>query len=878
MNGPSRQLSMSANNMLAIGNPAFQGIAPAAHRPPPPAPQRPPPTPSAAHMQAQLQGMQFPGNMIQQGPQGPSSLVRRVQSQPQMNPLGGIPNGSMGIPMALSPQNQMRQAQAVHHQHQMRLQQQQQALMQADVLRNQGPNQSIPPGMARAASSQNQIMNSLGQPSSMQHPSGIQPPHHQNPFPNGPPIPPQHPPQLSTSPGPPQNHTPSPSHTPVNRPRMTPDNSNVSFMGYPGTQFPGTSPARVPSSSNPPGYPSFAPPTTPATMQMDLSQTSPPSMHPAPNRSSFTPAQPFDLMNNTQGMDIYPPSFNMGPPTNVPPRPPSHTTNHPSQPNSHQQTSLQQSQQPQQSQPHHQSPPSDQMNVHPQRPQSQPQRPPSQSGTTRTPRSMQLPLPPTNLAGSGSLTATGRLPSAQQPAGPPGSPPWLWAATIIPGQGIGKLLQFSGVLASETKTKFQLSWWSDLVREYFTPQAELRLTLWKDNMRTEAKPFQIGVPIMPRFFLVTTQSGVKSMSFTLDGARERPQQQGQVASGHTIIECVSAIWTFRYTNGYIVHLRGPLTANVIMTSTGPPGNPQASQYVMKFEELRFEVNMYEKFIALDSILGPRIQETSPRLRSMHPPTPGSSLQAQEQMDEDRRWEEPRLFISHATMPGEPVNAFGIPQATMRCLELAESVTSMGDLIAFSNDQDVGPIDALRRFANKIREQAGVPPIMNSLPLNTSMMPNNISHTTLSNTFPSYLQPMGQSATLYSSAPPSITNPSNPNPPSSSMSSPQNTSSSSANSPEKQPKTIPQQQQAPTPSHSGPASSPAVSSGGTTNTPALASATPKRKLGDTSSPTTDQPQPTTKRNPRKRGRTNTTSGPDRLFILVFLCCIAYGMAW
>jgi len=75
------------------------------------------------------------------------------------------------------------------------------------------------------------------------------------------------------------------------------------------------------------------------------------------------------------------------------------------------------------------------------------------------------------------------------------------------GQALIRLLQFSGVLASESRTvrlneflyhfelglnflqKLQLSWWSDLIKEYFTPKAVMKLTLWKDNQRNEAKPF-----------------------------------------------------------------------------------------------------------------------------------------------------------------------------------------------------------------------------------------------------------------------------------------------------------------------------------------------------------------------------------------------------
>ncbi|KAJ4486583.1 LIM-domain binding protein-domain-containing protein, partial [Lentinula edodes] len=88
------------------------------------------------------------------------------------------------------------------------------------------------------------------------------------------------------------------------------------------------------------------------------------------------------------------------------------------------------------------------------------------------------------------------------------------------GHGQGPSLQFSGKLASETKQKHQFMWWNELIKEYSTPKAIMRFTLWRYN-KNEAKPFEIGVPILPRLLLVTTQSGVKSMTLTLDGARER---------------------------------------------------------------------------------------------------------------------------------------------------------------------------------------------------------------------------------------------------------------------------------------------------------------------------------------------------------------------
>ncbi|EIN10171.1 hypothetical protein PUNSTDRAFT_63736, partial [Punctularia strigosozonata HHB-11173 SS5] len=128
------------------------------------------------------------------------------------------------------------------------------------------------------------------------------------------------------------------------------------------------------------------------------------------------------------------------------------------------------------------------------------------------------------------------------------------------GQGLMKLLNFSNILASENRApKLQLAHWNTVVKDFFTPEAAFKLTLWKDNQRNEAKPFEIGLPILPRFFLVTHQSGVKCMNLCLDGARER-----LLAQGHAVIECVTAIWTYHYNNGYTVTLRGPLTAHVVV--------------------------------------------------------------------------------------------------------------------------------------------------------------------------------------------------------------------------------------------------------------------------------------------------------------------------
>ena len=225
---------------------------------------------------------------------------------------------------------------------------------------------------------------------------------------------------------------------------------------------------------------------------------------------------------------------------------------------------------------------------------------------------------------------------------------------------------------------------------------------------------EIGFPIFSRFFLVTSQSGVKAQTITIDGARERP-----ISQSRALIECPVSSWTFRYTNGYSITLRGPFSAEVVVAPIQTPNSPTsrtstgaALDYTLKVDRLQFDAFYHDKYLAYDMIRGERIPE-SPRIA----PSPNGAAAANGAGGEQdpTRVEEPRYFIEHASIPAEPINAFGIPQATMRCLEvsnivrcvpyvqgadaartqqLAESVAQMTELIQFSAKNHLGPVGAL----------------------------------------------------------------------------------------------------------------------------------------------------------------------------------------
>ncbi|KAH8106352.1 LIM-domain binding protein-domain-containing protein [Cristinia sonorae] len=724
-------------------------------------------------------------------------------------------------------------------------------------------------------------------PLQMNHP---QPPSQLGSSPRAPNAQSNIPPSLSSAnPGaPPQSATA--------RTRMTPDNA----LFFQNPQIPHSishNAHRLTAGNN---QFAFAPSSTPPTTLGDISQ----SMSAAPLGTSgptsrtglmTTPAQAFEQMN--QGADHFPFTHPIAAPSQ-------NLSQHPQNPHFMMQTQgPSQRQQPTQSlQSSPRQPvahmPTQRPHSQPQRPHSQPQRPQSQpqgvsspqAGPSRTPRTSQTTLPG-NTAGAGSR------PSAQPPSGssPPSSqaPPTPTQAartasrqshvtpnTGVPvaatpggsqpadahssaqqsqsaqpvpavgpprplgniafpvgfGQGLSRLLQFSGVLASDSQNKMQLSYWDSLIKEYFTPKASLKFTLWKDNQRNEAKPFEIGVPILPRFFLVTSQSGVKSMNLSLDGARERI-----VSTGHAVVECIQATWTYKYTNGYTVTLRGPMTAHILVFPNTP--TPQAPQqhvtYTLKFDQLQFDANYHDKLIAMEAILGNRSQE-SPRLKA--PSTPVmNGIHLPQRMEDEARFEEPRLIIERATVPAEPVNAFGIPQATMRCLELAESVAQMSPLIQFSTENKLGPLDALTQYARKLREVQG--PGMNG----NYSHPNNggfDSVTGVAATPP---------VTLYSNTPlPSTTLPmtsaSTPN------------GSLLAEGASKQTKPLSMQSQAPATPNSGPANASTPASAptptATTTTPSMAHSTLKRKAqgGEAATSANSTPEVPPKRPNRKRGRT------------------------
>jgi hypothetical protein len=169
--------------------------------------------------------------------------------------------------------------------------------------------------------------------------------------------------------------------------------------------------------------------------------------------------------------------------------------------------------------------------------------------------------------------------------------------------------------------------------------------------------------VIAMLLLSSCQSGVSSVSLMLDGARER-----SVNLGTSIIESPTAQWVWRYYDGHVITLCGTFSCQLSAYSVPSDGLP----YTLKIDSMSFDSTWHERMIILDAIHGTRgvenIQKTPTTIHGS-PDNLSSSSTKSENHDWSPFEAEPRVAIDHAVLPAEPINAFGIPQASMRCLEV-----------------------------------------------------------------------------------------------------------------------------------------------------------------------------------------------------------------
>lgn len=155
----------------------------------------------------------------------------------------------------------------------------------------------------------------------------------------------------------------------------------------------------------------------------------------------------------------------------------------------------------------------------------------------------------------------------------------------------------------------------------------------------------------------------------LEGPEERP------GVGASMLECNNAHWTYHYRSGYIVTLRGNLSVTLVATPGANSPQQNGAQplppAMYKFDSLTFNAKTHDKSIRVERIEGRRheARDRPPAVKNEPSPMSMSGSSPPQQLEDLGQDSNRVIPLEDALIPSEPVNAFGIPQAAMRCLEV-----------------------------------------------------------------------------------------------------------------------------------------------------------------------------------------------------------------
>ncbi|CAG8514470.1 13969_t:CDS:2 [Funneliformis mosseae] len=197
---------------------------------------------------------------------------------------------------------------------------------------------------------------------------------------------------------------------------------------------------------------------------------------------------------------------------------------------------------------------------------------------------------------------------------------------------IVRLLTFAEFLGCDNpQSPRDIQFWKTLAHEYFTEEITMKYTL-HNIKNNDKKKYELKYHVIPRFYLTFFESGIEKIQIILGNPKETIGPIGNLNGIQTIIDCTSASIVYHFRNGVQVAASGRLT--VIFNN------------MQKMTSYEFETSKFTEYV-------PRHHQIS----------------------------------KEAT-----VNEYGIPFKTMRCLDIAEVVDNMHEVMrnAIFNPQ-LGPL-------------------------------------------------------------------------------------------------------------------------------------------------------------------------------------------
>uniref|UniRef100_A0A1D1ZLC1 Uncharacterized protein C30B4.03c n=1 Tax=Anthurium amnicola TaxID=1678845 RepID=A0A1D1ZLC1_9ARAE len=205
--------------------------------------------------------------------------------------------------------------------------------------------------------------------------------------------------------------------------------------------------------------------------------------------------------------------------------------------------------------------------------------------------------------------------------------------------GIGKLLAFVEYLGGDVMLNNlnlkDIQYWKNLTYHFFSEDVTMKYMLF-DDVNSRSRRFEFTYQVIPRFYQTFFESGVVKIQLVLGIPSERPINTPNGVQSQ--VDCPSSSIEYHFANGIQVAAPGRLTVTFNNT--------------LKMTSFDFMTLKFTEFV-------------------------------------------PRNLIQGFTPDMVVVNEFGIPHKTMRCLEIAEGVDYLQEVIALTiKDSQTGPLQAL----------------------------------------------------------------------------------------------------------------------------------------------------------------------------------------
>ncbi|KAI5474835.1 LIM binding protein [Pseudohyphozyma bogoriensis] len=315
---------------------------------------------------------------------------------------------------------------------------------------------------------------------------------------------------------------------------------------------------------------------------------------------------------------------------------------------------------------------------------------------------------------------------------------WLCKASLIPPQAaLGRFTQLNERLNDAIKDE-DITPLRIVVDEFFTETAVLKWGLC-DKVNGLAKTFEIPCSAYPRFSHINSLCGVTRSLLTPLRVQEffltvpDPLTSRPVHVGY-LLKADSALWSSNFEQGVKVELEGSLNVHFVVTADRDAAGGAGVLKGLKIEAIDFQSRGHEEYFAKESILYEQVEkfvvegrggeegvggglEDSPTIGKKKKGAAitgvGAGTRRRSQTSKEEEEESAKsVRFERRLLPISPVGSFGITEMGMRCLEIAESVAQLQDLMGFAQEARIGPIEALTRFSSpqhqRSHSRAGLP--------------------------------------------------------------------------------------------------------------------------------------------------------------------------